>query len=103
MADAGVLDIVGTAFQVKVRFSTLGDQIFVHSSFPTEQADAVFFGPDTYRFARLIRHSLGSMKRHGAGGELRILDIGAGSGAGGLHAASLASRFAPILTLADIN
>jgi methylase of polypeptide subunit release factors len=101
MADAGVLDIVGPAFRSNVRFSTLGDQIFVHSSFPTEQADAVFFGPDTYRFARLIRQSLGSMKR--ARGELRILDIGAGSGAGGLHAATLASRFAPIVTLTDIN
>jgi hypothetical protein len=55
MADAGVLDIAGPAFRSNVRFSTLGDQVFVHSSFPTEQADAVFFGPDTYRFVRLIR------------------------------------------------
>src|SRR4051812_31062788 len=43
---------------------------FVHSSFPTEQADAVFFGPDTYRFARLFGHSLGSVKR--PRGELKI-------------------------------
>jgi release factor glutamine methyltransferase len=43
------------------------------------------------------------MKHHGTHGELRILDIGAGSGAGGLHAASLASRCEPVVTLADIN
>jgi methylase of polypeptide subunit release factors len=103
MADAGVLDIAGLAFRSNVRFSTLDDQIFVHSAFPTEQADAVFFGPDTYRFARLIRQSLSSMKRQAAAGQLRILDIGAGSGAGGLYAAALAARFAPVVTLADIN
>ena len=103
MADAGVLDVSGPAFRSNVRFSTLGDQIFVHSAFPTEQADAVFFGPDTYRFARLISHSLRSIKRQPAPGQLSILDIGAGSGAGGLHAAALTARFVPVVTLADIN
>jgi release factor glutamine methyltransferase len=43
------------------------------------------------------------MKRDGSRGGLRILDIGAGSGAGGLHAASLAARCVPIVTLTDIN
>jgi len=103
MADAGVLDISGPAFRSNVRFSTLGELMFVHSSFPTEQADAVFFGPDTYRFARLIRQSLGSMKGRSRGGRLRILDLGAGSGAGGLYAASVATRFMPIITLSDIS
>jgi methylase of polypeptide subunit release factors len=103
MADAGVLDIAGSAFRSSVRFSTLGDLVFLHSAFPTEQADAVFFGPDTYRFARLIRHSLGSMQRSAAPGRFRILDIGAGSGAGGLYAASLAARFLPSVALSDIN
>jgi len=102
MADAGVLDIAGSTFRSNVRFSTLGTQIFVHSSFPTEKADAVFFGPDTYRFVRLIRQSLGSRNR-GCGGRLRILDVGAGSGAGGLYAASLMARFEPTITLTDIS
>jgi release factor glutamine methyltransferase len=31
----------------KVRFSTLGEQLFVHSAFPTQAPDTVFFGPDT--------------------------------------------------------
>lgn len=39
----------------RVRFSTLQRRIFVHSAFPTDQSDAVFFGPDTYRFCRLLQ------------------------------------------------
>lgn len=33
-----------------VRVASLDDELFIHSSFPTVQHDAVFFGPDTYRF-----------------------------------------------------
>lgn len=65
LADAGVLEIVGAKFRSTVRFSTLGEQLFLHSSFPTEQSDAVFFGPDTYRFARLIGSTIGG--KHFAG------------------------------------
>jgi release factor glutamine methyltransferase len=103
MADAGVLEIAGPAFCSNVRFSTMEDRMLVHSSFPTEQADAVFLGPDSYRFARLIRHSLGSMDRQGACGPWRILDIGAGTGAGGFQAAELALRSFPLVVLADVN
>jgi methylase of polypeptide subunit release factors len=83
-----------------VRFSTLGDQIFLHSGFPTAQADAVFFGPDTYRFARAVGHAIVTLATRP---EMRILDVGSGSGAGGLHAASLLRRAAPRVTLTDIN
>ena len=62
LADAGVLERVGTSLRSTVRFSTLGQQLFVHSSFPTEQPDAVFFGPDTYRFARFIGSNLARSK-----------------------------------------
>jgi methylase of polypeptide subunit release factors len=84
----------------KVRFSTLGGQIFAHSAFPTTEADAVFFGPDTYRFARALRHSVLSLAVHRG---MRVLDVGAGSGAGGLHAAFLLQNAAPDVTLTDIN
>ncbi|HLT30686.1 MAG TPA: class I SAM-dependent methyltransferase [Myxococcaceae bacterium] len=57
-----------------VRFSSLEDTLLVHSGFPTGAADSVFFGPDTYRFARLLKHLPG---RFG-----RAVDIGAGTGAG---------------------
>jgi methylase of polypeptide subunit release factors len=103
MADAGALDIDGAVFRSNVRFSTLGDQMFVHSSFPTERADAVFFGPDTYRFARLIREALASMEHTHGFVPSRILDVGAGSGAGGLQAAALAARGRPLVVLADVN
>lgn len=102
LADAGALEYVGDAYRSSVRFSTLREQLFAHSAFPTEQPDAVFFGPDTYRFARFIRQSLGAMKRRSGRG-LRVLDVGAGSGAGGLHAAAVAAGKQPTVTLSDIN
>ncbi|RSN77053.1 N5-glutamine methyltransferase family protein [Acinetobacter haemolyticus] len=33
-----------------VRVASLNDELFIHSAFPTIENDAVFFGPDTYRF-----------------------------------------------------
>jgi methylase of polypeptide subunit release factors len=97
LAQAGALHKSAALLRSGVRFASLGHQLFVHSAFPTEQSDAVFFGPDTYRFARLIAHSLPRAKIR------RILDIGAGSGAGGLHAASLLANAAPSLVLSDVN
>ena len=98
LAAAGALAGSADRCRATVRFSTLGAQIFVHSAFPTEQADAVFFGPDTYRFARSARHSIATLR--GRPG-MRVLDVGAGSGAGGLHAATLLPD--PQVVLADIN
>lgn len=97
---AGYLAGSGDALRSLVRFSTLGEQLFVHSAFPTEDASAVFFGPDTYRFARAIDPVVASLPR--ASG-LRILDVGAGSGAGGLHAAHQLRGLEPHVTLSDIN
>ena len=97
---AGALETVGSQLRSAVRFSTLGDQLFMHSRYPTEQEDAVFFGPDTYRFARMVRQSLAA--RRPAPGA-RIIDIGAGSGAGGLHAAALLADNPPSVVLTDIN
>src|SRR5688572_28511082 len=39
----------------RVRFSTAGGLLFVHSAFPTTAPDSVFFGPDTYRYLDLLR------------------------------------------------
>lgn len=41
-----------------VRVASLEDQLFIHSSFPTIQQDAVFFGPDTYRFVYHLKQYL---------------------------------------------
>lgn len=85
-----------------VRFSTLGDFLFVHSAFPTNENDSVFFGPDTYRFVSLVRDELA---RAGVGAtRKRIVDIGAGSGAGGIIGAHILSAGCPVeLFLGDVN
>ncbi len=60
-----------------IRMSELDGMLFVHSAYPTSAADAVFFGPDTYRFAQAIRRSLGRQVR-------RAVDIGCGAGPGAI-------------------
>ena len=96
---AGELERCGEFFRSKVRFSTLADQLYVHSAFPTDAPDSVFFGPDTYRFARAIRNSF----PEGKSCPTRIIDLGCGSGAGGIYAASLVYGKRPDLVLVDIN
>jgi methylase of polypeptide subunit release factors len=97
---AEVLELEGGFARVRVRFSTLGDQLFLHSSFPTESEDSVFFGPDTYRYCRAIRDDLPNLRQ---GDGLTILDLGCGCGAGGLSAARLLGPRCGSLTLSDIN
>ncbi|CAN5664117.1 class I SAM-dependent methyltransferase [soil metagenome] len=91
-----------------VRFSTLGDAIYVHSAYPTIGEDAVFFGPDTYRFARLIQHVLEHKLASAKVPRVeRIVDLGCGSGAGGIEAWKIVQArgagLAPELLLTDIN
>src|SRR3954454_25350085 len=62
LEQAGELDADGDLLRAKVRFSTLDEQLFVHSAFPTEASDTVFFGPDTYRFARALRHAMADIR-----------------------------------------
>src|SRR3954470_18848297 len=94
---AGEVEQSGDLLRSKVRFSTLGAQLFVHSAFPTDQADAVFFGPDTYRFVRALSQSF---QNFAAPARCRIVDIGCGSGAGGLAAAALLAGREPRVILA---
>ena len=81
-----------------VRASTLDGELFLHSAFPTLSDDSGFFGPDTYRFVRVIKQHLRERKRRPI---RRLLDIGCGSGAGGILAAKYAA--AKTLVLSDIN
>ena len=101
LEQAGELTADGDLLRSKVRFSSLGEQLFVHSAFPTEAPDSVFFGPDTYRFARALRQAVADIP---PATSFTIIDIGCGSGAGGLHVAGLLSdRVQSDLILADIN
>jgi methylase of polypeptide subunit release factors len=80
----------------RVRVASLGDSLFIHSAFPTDAEDSVFFGPDTYRFAELLRAELPRL-----GPVRRLVDLGAGSGAGGIVAARLLPGARA--TLVDVN
>lgn len=75
----------------RVRFSTLGDGLYVHSAYPTTDEQSVFFGPDTYRYCTLLRRAVTTATR--------VVDIGCGSGVGGLCLADRVER----IVLADIN
>ena len=94
----GVVGREGPLYRSRVRVSSFDGDLFVHSAFPTLDNDAVFFGPDTYRFLNLIRDH---MPVAVADQPLRIADVGCGSGAGGIMAARL--RVGAHVTLNDIN
>ncbi|MFV3370807.1 methyltransferase [Pseudomonas sp. NY15435] len=64
-----------------VRWSSLDGQLFAHSAYPTVETDAVFFGPDTYRFAHALRQHVLSGE---AGTVRRAVDIGCGAGPGAI-------------------
>ncbi|MBK1660659.1 methyltransferase [Paracraurococcus ruber] len=80
-----------------VRLSTLQGALFLHSAHPTTAPDAVFFGPDTVRFADAIHQALAARQAP----IRRAADIGCGAGPGGI----LVARAHPgaEVALLDIN
>lgn len=97
LLDSGVLRAHAGLWVSDVRWSTLDDLLFVHSSFPTVANDSVFFGPDTYRFAQAIEEHL----RTSSHPVRTAVDIGCGSGVGAILIAR-ARRDAQVLAV-DIN
>lgn len=83
----------GSEYVATVRFASLGGSLYLHSAYPTIASDAVFFGPDSYRFCAFIERE--------ASAAHTVVDIGCGSGVGGLVAARAAQ--AERLVLVDIN
>lgn len=86
LRDADAIEAAGELFRSGVRVSSLDDELFVHSAFPTLATDAVFFGPDTHKFVDAI-------KQHLAARDLpirRAADVCTGSGAGALAIAKRA-------------
>ena len=93
---ADALDSVDGRLRSSVRVATLGPDLLLHSAYPTAAADSVFFGPDTYRFARFIELQLPRLGAH-----KRLVDMGAGSGAGSI--ATLRLRGFGNATMVDVN
>lgn len=92
---ADILIQDGERCRSALRVSRLAGVLFLHSAFPATAADAVFLGPDSYRFARFIAQASG--ERPAAA----IAEIGCGAGVGGLVAARL--RPGARLDLGDVN
>jgi methylase of polypeptide subunit release factors len=82
-------------FRSRVRVSRLSGMLFLHSAFPATASDAVFLGPDSYRFARFIAQATAD------DGAMSVAEIGCGAGVGGLAAARL--HPSARLVLGDVN
>jgi methylase of polypeptide subunit release factors len=95
--EAGILVEDNGMVRSAVRVSSLQGELFFHSAFPTTEADAVFFGPDTYRFARAIEAGL----KERTASIRNAVDIGCGAGPGGILVAKQAPSARVIMT--DIN
>lgn len=80
MKEADILRPVAQGWQSQVRVSSIQDKLFLHSGFPTDAADAVFFGPDTYRFINAMYGALPTLQ----GKVRRCVDIGTGAGVGAI-------------------
>lgn len=97
LQDAQVLEARDGLLRSRVRWSSLDGLLFAHSQFPTQATDAVFFGPDSYRFAQLIHTHL----QQNFTSVHRAVDIGCGAGVGAIVIAR-ARREAQVLAV-DIN
>ncbi len=87
----------GDAWRSTVRLSSLGGELFLHSAFPTAEADAVFFGPDTYRFAAAVEAHL----ERRSSPVRRAVDLCCGAGPGAIVVAK--ARPGAEVLMGDIN
>lgn len=78
---AGVLEERGEHLRATVRVASLDGTLYVHSA-PGDDPNAVFLGPDSYRFVRFLRQALGEAPVF-----RQAVDIGAGSGVGAISLA----------------
>jgi methylase of polypeptide subunit release factors len=80
MQEADIAARHGDAWKSTLRLSSLDGQMFWHSAYPTVEGDAVFFGPDTYRYANALREHFATDTRE----VRRAIDIGCGAGPGAI-------------------
>lgn len=94
---AGLVERHEDGKRARIRAATIGTRLYFHSAWPTRDEDAVFFGPDTYRYVAALQRSLGLLDKPVS----RAVDIGAGAGPGAIE---LALRFPDATVVAaDIN
>jgi methylase of polypeptide subunit release factors len=93
---AGMLERDGELLRSGIRVALIHGRSIIHSAYPTDDPHAVFFSPDTYRFADFVRTELGRMP-----GVKRMVDFGAGAGGGTIAAAPLVPGAR--ITLCDVN
>ena len=83
-------------FKSRVRVASIGAELLLHGSYPTDEPGSVFLGPDTYRFVRFLGEHLPRFVN-----ARRLIDMGAGSGAGAIAAARLGTL--KRITMVDTN
>jgi methylase of polypeptide subunit release factors len=83
LLSADAIEEEGGWVRSRVRFSTLGSFLFLHSKFPTIDSNSVFFGPDSYRFVKFLKDKACTKNVRS------IVDLGCGSGVGGILLQSL--------------
>lgn len=93
---SGMVSLDGGLLRSRVRVASVEDRLFLHSAYPTDEADAVFFGPDSYRYVRFLAAELPRL-----GPVRRLVDIGAGSGVGAIVSAAMLPDAK--VTATDIN
>jgi methylase of polypeptide subunit release factors len=93
---AGLVRAEDGLLKIGIRVGRMHGRLIIHSAYPTIEEDAVFFSPDTLRFADFVRDELlrtANVKR--------LVDIGTGAGSGAISAAAVLPGAR--LTLCDIN
>ena len=97
MQAANVIAPHANGWRSLVRVSSLKNNLLFHSAYPTIEADAVFFGPDSYRFVAALERQIA----HTSKSVHRAIDICCGAGPGAI---AIASHFPQAQVLAsDIN
>lgn len=100
LAAAAIIEAHGDGWKALLRAASVGESIVFHSAYPTAQEDAVFFGPDTYRFIAAIERTLPALPALAAA-PARVIEIGCGAGAAAIVLARALPRAA--VTASDIN
>jgi SAM-dependent methyltransferase len=97
MVEAQILKPHLDGWKSTLRASTLDENLYFHSAYPTDETDSIFLGPDTYRFMRRLKQHFSES------GQVvqRAVDIGSGAGAAALTIATQFPRGEVIA--ADIN